>query len=323
MNSYPYTSIILILTLSFSACQSGKKIEEPSVHGVYMNMTPTAVPVLLGPELIASSLREINGTFSPDGKEFFFTTETASDGAICQSRLDENNQWTTPIVAPFSGEYSEYDPLFAPDGERLYFSSERPLNPQDSSGNTNLWYVERLDSSWSSPIYVQLENTGTYYSSITHSGDIYFNIWDTGDMYKAINTSDGYKVEALPEVLNSENGEGDPFVSPDEDYIIYRGYNNSLGRGDLYISYKMGDEWTAPENLGEPINSSAHEMCPYVTVDGKYFIFSSSRMASDYEFTASENLHIPRNQHHTLDNGELNIYYMSADFIAEKRKKHE
>lgn len=142
-------------------------------------------------------------------------------------------------------------------------------------------------------------------------------------MYRALNTPDGYKVEALPEVLNSSNGEGDPFVSPDEDYIIYRGYNNSLGRGDLYISYNINGDWTAPENLGEPINSSAHEMCPYVTVDGKYFIFSSSRIAEEYEFTATENLNAAKNKHHSKDNGELNIYYMSADFIAEKRKKYE
>lgn len=89
MSSHFYASILLCLSISFSACQSEEPQEEPAALGAYMNMTPTAVPKLLAPDLIASSLREINGTFSPDGKEFFYTTETAVDGAICQTRLDE------------------------------------------------------------------------------------------------------------------------------------------------------------------------------------------------------------------------------------------
>ena len=196
-----------------------------------MNMEPTKLPVLLAPDLISSSLDEYNGTFSPDGKEFFFTTNTPNKGIISYTRLDEHGEWTKAMVAPFSGQYSEYDPLFSPDGDRLYFSSERPLNNEDSTGNTNIWYVEKQNTTWGDPIHVPLDRQGTFYSSVTREGDIYFNIWDTGDMYKANNTKDGYKVERLSDTLNSENGEGDPFISPDEDYIIFRGYNNSLGRG--------------------------------------------------------------------------------------------
>jgi Tol biopolymer transport system component len=286
-------------------------------------MKPTKSPILLSPELIASSLDEYNGTFSPDGKEFFFTTNTPEKGIICQTRLDNNGKWTKAIIAPFSGEFSEYDPLFSPNGDKLYFSSERPLSETDTSGKTNIWYVEKQNSTWTKPKYLELEKQGVYYSSLTKKGDIYFNIWDTGDMYKAIDTGKGFKIEKLSDILNSKNGEGDPFISPEEDYIIFRGYNNSLGQGDLYISYKTGENWTEPENLGKPINSAAHEMCPYVTLDGKFFIFSSNRINRPYSFQANDDLEKVRDKHHTYDNGELNIYYISADFINEKRKKHE
>jgi Tol biopolymer transport system component len=142
-------------------------------------------------------------------------------------------------------------------------------------------------------------------------------------MYKASTTSDGYEVQALPDVINSSKSEGDPFISPDEDYLIFRGYTNSLGRGDLYISYRINEKWTEPENLGEPINSMHHEMCPYVTPDGKYFIFASSRINEDYDAIAGENLQELRSKHHSPDNGQLNIYYISADFISEGRRKFE
>lgn len=312
-------TVFFLLTI-FTTCQHQV---QHKTEGVYMGMKYTTAPLLLSPELISSSLDEYNGTFSPDGKEFFFTTNTPQNGIICYTFMDDNGIWTEAKVAAFSGEYSEYDPLFSPSGNRLYFSSERPLDNVDSLRKTNIWYTEKQHATWSEPKYLELEKQGTYYSSITNKEDIYFNIWDTGDMYKAIRSENGYKIEALAEVLNSNNGEGDPFISPEEDYLIFRGYNESLGQGDLYISYKIEGNWTAPENLGKPINSEAHEMCPYVTVDGKFFIFSSNRINQQYESIANKKLDKVRQKHQTNDNGELNIYYISADFIKEKRKKHE
>lgn len=288
-----------------------------------MDMKPTETPILLSPELISSSLDEYNGTFSSDGKEFFFTTNTPEKGIICQTKLDDKGKWTKATIAKFSGEFSEYDPLFSPNGDKLYFTSERPVNQADTTGKTNIWYVEKQNSTWGEPKYLDLGMHGAYYSSITKKGDIYFNIWDTGDMYKAVKKGNSYEVEILSNTINSKNGEGDPFISPKEDYIIFRGYNNSLGQGDLYISYKIGEDWTEPENLGKPINSEAHEMCPYVTLDGKFFIFSSNRLNDEYSSQANDNLEEIRKKHRTADNGELNIYYISADFIKEKREKYK
>ena len=322
MKTLPIFCLLLLSSIFSPGCKDQPENKVKTAKGTFMGMRATNTPQLLFPEFIASSLDEYNGTFSPDGTEFFFTTNTPSQGIICYTRMDPNGRWAEPIIAPFSGTYSEYDPLFSPDGKRLYFSSERPVSKTDSSGKTNIWYVERLDTAWSDPSLLELEKTGTYYSSITRDGSVYFNIWDTGDMYKASKRDTGYQIERLPDVLNSENGEGDPFISPDESYLIYRGYNNSLGRGDLYISYKIDGQWTPPENLGEPINSAHHEMCPYVTSDGKYFIFASSRMAGKYDSKAGDVLDVVRGKHRSYDNGQLNIYYISADFIEEGKKKH-
>lgn len=318
------TQIILLLFLiQMVGCKKELADEKSSIQGPFMNMVPTKEPKMLAPGYLASSFDEYNGTFSPDGKEFFFTTNTPKKGIICFIKMGQNQEWIKPQIARFSGEYSEYDPLFSPDGKRLYFSSERPIESRATTGMTNIWYVERVDSVWSEPKLVELGKEGNYYSSITKNGDIYFNIWNTGDIYKATKTPQGYKAEPLPEVINSKDPEGDPFISPDEDYIIFRGYNNSLGFGDLFISFKIDDNWTQPENLGEPINSEDHEMCPYVTPDGKFFIFASSRMVEPYLSKPLNNLEDMRKKHRGPDNGELNIYYMSADFIDEKRNKYE
>lgn len=284
--------------------------------GTFLGMQQTETPLLLAPSLIATSLTEYNGTISPEGTELFYTAEIAGRGVILTTHLKEDQTWSKPLIAPFSGSYSDYDPLFSPDGQRLYFSSERPSEEGKKSGSTNICYVEREGSNWSSPQMIFLTGKGDYYSSLTNFGTIYFNVWNDGDIYKAVPDGSEYKVEVLPEAINGRSDVGDPFISPNEDYLIFRGYfKEGYGRGDLYISFREGDAWTTPENLGPEINSNGQEMCPYVTPDGKWFIFASDRLEEYYQTNASESLENVLVKSHSSDNGQQNIYYCRADFI--------
>jgi Tol biopolymer transport system component len=134
-----------------------------------------------------------------------------------------------------------------------------------------------------------------------------------------------YAIEKLTEIINNDRAaDGDPFISPDEDYIIFRGNNreDSFGGSDLYISFKINGQWTDPENLGEPINSSFSEICPLVTPDGKLFIFSSNRLKDEFKPEPLADLDPYRKKFNSFDNGTYNIYAISANFIESRRKKH-
>jgi len=310
----------VIIALLFINCNP--EIKGPPA-GEYMGMKSTDTPQLLLPKLIASPLTEYNGTFPPNGKEFFYTTNIPGQGIITYLKMNEKGEWTNPVVASFSGEYSEYDPIFSPDGNRLYFTSERPVSDGQHPGKTNIWFVERTEDGWGEPMLLELGKEGVYYSSFTNEGTMYFNIWETGDLYKAVKGENGFEIIALDSFLNSQSAEGDPFISPDEDYIIFRGYNNSLGNGDLYISFLIDGQWTDPENLGEPINSTAHEMCPFVTIDGKFFIFASGRVLQKPKILSGMEISRVIDQYKPYNSGNLNIYYVSTGFIPELKKKYQ
>ena len=86
--------------------------------------------------------------------------------------------------------------------------------------------------------------------------------------------------QRLGAAINSDAYEADVFISPDESYMIFCATRQSdgLGRGDLYISFKdEAGNWTPSKNMGEPINSKNHELCPFVTVDGKYLFYTSNQ----------------------------------------------
>lgn len=86
--------------------------------------------------------------------------------------------------------------------------------------------------------------------------------------------------------INTVYNEGAPTFSADGKYIImvgcevgygdkdYGGDRQGYGSCDLFVSEKIGKEWTKPSNMGAPINSGNWETQPSFSSDGKtlYFI---------------------------------------------------
>jgi hypothetical protein len=67
---------------------------------------------------------------------------------------EQNGKWSTPEVAPFSGQFSDADPFLTLDGERFFFISTRPLNGK-AKEDTDIWMMKRngpgAAATWSEP----------------------------------------------------------------------------------------------------------------------------------------------------------------------------
>ena len=214
-------------------------------------------------------------SFTPDGK----TVYLADKQVICFSKM-VNGKWGKPTVAPFSGQWKDWDPTLSPDGKRLIFVSNRPLDgmPQDKpQKNAQLWYIDCLSGGdWSKPRHldapVNLDGLNDYAPSVSSLGSIcfcsrgrdgnkgmggYYTKW-LGDHY------DKPKLLAL----NGSNDIFDPFIAPDESYIIFASNNN------LYISYRQGNKWSPGQKLGPQVNNGNANYDPYVSPDGKMLYYS-------------------------------------------------
>jgi len=79
--------------------------------------------------------------------------------------------------------------------------------------------------------------------------------------------------------INSQFNEGTCAISADGQTLIFTSCDGrlSLGGCDLYISYKNGDEWSVPENLGSNINGRSWESQPSLSADGSKLYFVSDR----------------------------------------------
>ena len=85
--------------------------------------------------------------------------------------------------------------------------------------------------------------------------------------------------ESISDNINTKFNEGTCTISANGRTIIFTSCSGrtSMGSCDLYISYKLGDEWTEPENMGTNINSRDWESQPSLSADGKVLYFVSDR----------------------------------------------
>lgn len=252
---------------------------------------PSLTPKTFAADLISIAGRsEFGSVFSKDGTEFFFGVDLGQRSEIRYTRL-EGETWIDPIVILSHEKFGYNDPFLSPDEKKLFYISNRSLNGEGSGKDIDIWYSEKTESGWSAPI-----NAGPninsdkeeYYISFTKDGSMYFSsnsataneYSNDFDIYRSSFANGEYqKPVRLSDSVNTPSYEADVFIDPDESYIIFCGQRKEgLGRGDLYISFKNDDEtWTESKNMGSPINSSNHELCPFVTTDGKYLFYTSNK----------------------------------------------
>jgi len=101
------------------------------------------------------------------------------------------------------------------------------------------------------------------------------------DFYKSTRSNNKWQnVEYLSDVINTPMyNEGAQSISQDGKYLFFTGCNrpDGLGRCDIYIAQKRGDDWAKPFSLSAPVNTSGWEAQPSISADGRTLYFVSNR----------------------------------------------
>jgi outer membrane protein OmpA-like peptidoglycan-associated protein len=184
----------------------------------------------------------------------------------------------------------EYAPTVSIDGRTLYFVSDRP----GGVGGHDFMYTtkaDRLDTIFSSP-----QNLGTPINTPLNEGVASIaadgqTIFFTGcnrddglgdcDIYEA--ELDGTEWKNIRNVseINSPYWDTQPSISSDGRTLYFvsnrPGSMGGSGDTDIYSTTLGGDgRWTAPKNLGAPINTEKREDSPFILAGSKVLYFSSA-----------------------------------------------
>jgi Tol biopolymer transport system component len=307
-NQIPFFCLILIFSCVLNLQSETKPW--PVLKGPYLGQPPPGDRATLFMDGIISCRNEpeMCAAFTPDGKEFYFNRLHEGQWAIFLIR-EVKGIWTKPEPLPFTGNYTDRDFTISPDGNRIYFGSNRPLRHGDNpSKSLDLWVTKRKkNGEWGNPDNlgppVNTRQYGENYPSVARNGNLYFfSCRNDGlggcDIYVSRWKDGGYQTpENLGPAVNSEKHDWDAFIAPDESYIIFSSQNreDTLGDQDLYVSFRANGVWTRAVNMGARVNSFSSEICPSVTPDGKYLFFTSRRR------------------------GKADIYWVSSDIIGENK----
>jgi hypothetical protein len=231
------------------------------------------------PEMVGEGVISNDGVFgftlSPNGTHAVWVNSNGGRDTltIMESRYIDGH-WTTAVPTPFSGnpQWKDIDPLFSPDGKTVLFQSNRPVDGKPDRKGFDIWAVKKLKNGWSTPYHLGNEiNTdeSESFAPITKSGSIYFMKTNpdgkgNSDIYVARLVKGKYQIENVGLPINTTFRESNPFISPDEDFLLYFSSDSTgLGDVDLYITFKNPNGWSTPVNLGAPINSIKAEFCPF------------------------------------------------------------
>ncbi|MDF2435786.1 MAG: hypothetical protein K0Q95_162 [Bacteroidota bacterium] len=240
-------------------------------------------------------------------------------------------------VLEMSGVSSAFSPVYYKDGIVFAADKKESNSEQKESGWTGRSYldlygsVKLQDGSWSAPQPLSGDVNGRY-----HEGPAVFNndasvLYFTRSNYKgskklrkdnkdesnlkifSAEIKDGVWTNLKELPFNSDMYScGHPALSPDGKTMYFiSDMPGSKGGTDLYKStLKITDngveEWSAPENLGEEINTSGNEMFPYVHKSGLFYFSSDGHntmggldiYSAGYDgkkWSAPENLKYPIN----------------------------
>lgn len=242
--------------------------------------------------------------------EAFFVWSHGGRGTMnIYHAIKKNGKWQKSKPAPFTGkegEWKDIDPFITPDGQHVYFQSTRPIAPgKENNSSLDHWVVSKNKNGWGQPKHLGgIVNSDSTEAFVSVSGrkTLYFGSARPGNYHGFSIFSSEFQNEewqapkSLDMIISIQGRSSNPFIAHDESYLIFsRDDQSNYGASDLYISFNTTGGWTVPWNLGETVNTSLNEFCPFMLPQEDTLYFARLEIGETYK----ENLykvHLPIQQ---------------------------
>ncbi len=209
---------------------------------------------------------------------WFYSNREGGEGAYdLYFATRDGAGWNAPQNAgpEINSVASEYDPALSPDGQTVFFASNRTDEMQ-----AEVKAAQAENAPWETTLRARLSRAKF-------------------DLFRASRNADEEWQSATPiaSLNRPRSNEGAPFVSPNGAYLYFAsdrparsGEDTNL---DVYRSRLVAGSPGKPENLGPTVNSEHHETEPALSAEGFTLIFSSDRDGVDrlYHTRAQEVFH--------------------------------
>ena len=279
----------IVLVWAFTASSRAQKYSDWST------------PIHLGPIVNSSAMDRGPAISKNELSLYFASSRTGGFGGediYVSQRENRDGEWGPPVnlgsIINTAG--NEMVPAFSRDGHLLFFASSRP---EGSFGNVDI-FVSRRENTHDDFAWQPVENLGAGVNSASgDSGPNYFENDEVGvpqlffnsnrpggpgvaNLYVSEQTADGsfgpavlvLELSVLGDIARSS-------ISHDgrEIFFTSNGPGSIAGSQDLWVATRdtVFDAWSAPINLGSPLNGVLVDVQPYISSDRETLFFASNR----------------------------------------------
>lgn len=307
-------TIVAFLLLTIFGCRTTQKLNSVDYS---TSKVAEAIPFAQG--IISTEQNsEFAIMFSPNGLKAYFSRRVPNQKQKIYETDFENGKWSNPQVCNFSTDRDE-EPSITPNGELLFFGSERPIPDKPNQGNfdMNIWMMKRMGNDWSEPkplpfpindvqikgeewpsshnnFLFPIDNETFYFTTMirgTKAVKLYETKYINEEFTKPIEIS-GFFDDAKYWIYSA-------VVSPDGKYLVFNSFGapGGLGGEDIFISKRTKSGWSKAVTIGNKVNSKDEEAGPRFSRDGKYFFFTRAKNLGNDEY------------------GEWDIFYMETKYL--------
>jgi Tol biopolymer transport system component len=299
------------------------------VSAVHAGDMALATPEIFAPGTISGPSGVDCLTFSPDGNTVYFDQQAGWNGFIMESHR-VGSGWSTPQIAPFSGQWQDHDPAMAPDGSFLVYTSNRAaVAGRPALHGGQLWRVDRRGDGWGEPQRLpDAVNVGSsvYAPSVAANGDVYYQRRDDAThefhLYRTAWRDGHYQPPQRLALGDSAAHELDPAIAPDQSFIVFDANYAGKDKPDrLYIAFRDGDGWSAPVDLGNAVNRY-EPWGSHLGPDGRTLYFTSNYTAKVGYPRSPAQARADLARMRAWDNGNNHIWRLSlAPWLAAHRAR--
>ncbi|WP_436517233.1 TolB family protein [Ekhidna sp. To15] len=271
--------LILIFILFYQCTQRGSEsIVFP------FDPKPGSIPIPFYSELIPDSLLVHRGVLSNNFSEYYYVT---SDKVFQNFHINvvswKDDKWSKPNKAWFNSEYDDHGVSFSPDGNRLLFSSTRPVGVEGIPQTWHLWQSIYKNGEWSEPEFIDipnLRNKLVSHPTISPDRILYFHVSDLDysnmNIYFSELKGDGFQDAHKLSFEGLDTGTCTPYISGDGQSLFFASIEENL---PICLVRRTKDGWGSliklPSNLIE--GSQAN---PYISLNNQFIFYASEDAAS-------------------------------------------
>jgi outer membrane protein OmpA-like peptidoglycan-associated protein/tetratricopeptide (TPR) repeat protein len=209
----------------------------------------------------------------------------------------------------------EYFPSLTIEGTKMIFTRRVDNQDEDfyeSNFENGKWsYAEPLGGKVNTNLNEGAQNISQDGQLLIFTGCNYPEGEGSCDLYFSVKKNYGWsEAQNLGPIVNTDFWESSPSLSPDKrDLYFASSRAGGFGGRDIWVTHRLqSGKWSRPENLGEAVNTTGDEGCPFMHADNETLYFNSnghpgygmtdlffSKKVNDSSWVVAENLGYPVN----------------------------